>query len=195
MYGRRGPIYTREREMSRSLHSELNSLISLSYSANRLLSWRRDRLSFRSAVFVIYTILFFSIGEYFSGSHSLSVHSNSFLTSGRRVRIGASVIDCCPRLGLSTPNQPCCWRIWKLEEFEEFDSMLELRQRSRSSGSSGGYQQVDTDDEMDSVPLLDLQKIKAAPTERSTICKGIPLKTPSVDHVWSIVHVPALLKS
>jgi hypothetical protein len=55
---------------------------------------------------------------------------------------------------------------------QEFDTMLELRQRSRSSGSShGGYIQVSTDDELDSIPLLDQHRPKFVPIIKSTICK------------------------
>jgi hypothetical protein len=50
--------------------------------------------------------------------------------------------------------------------------MLELRQRSRSSGSvSGNYHAVDTDDELDSVPLLGLRGVKAIPKAHSTVCE------------------------
>ena len=49
--------------------------------------------------------------------------------------------------------------------------MLELRQRSRSTGS-GGYQAIDTDDETDTVPLLELHRVKAVPKVHSTICKS-----------------------
>lgn len=60
-----------------------------------------------------------------------------------------------------------------MEEFGEFETMLELRQRSKSSGSmtSGGYHAVDTDDDSDSIPLLELHRVKEAPVMKSTVCK------------------------
>ena len=55
--------------------------------------------------------------------------------------------------------------------------MLELRQRSRSSGSvSGNYQAVDTDDELDSIPLLGLRGVKAVPKAHSTVCEFFSVK-------------------
>ena len=72
-------------------------------------------------------------------------------------------------------SQLSCCSLWKLEDFSLFESMLELRQRSKSSGSMtyGGYQAVDTDDDSDTTPLLDIHRLVEAPVERSTVCKCV----------------------
>lgn len=60
-----------------------------------------------------------------------------------------------------------------MEDFADIDTMLELRQRSKSSGSvtSGGYQAVDTDDEFDEVPILDMHNIREEQPVKSTLCE------------------------
>jgi hypothetical protein len=58
-------------------------------------------------------------------------------------------------------------------EYGDFNEMLELRQRSRSPASYGsGYHRVNTEDELDEIPTLLINKPpKAVPKNKSTACK------------------------